>query len=135
MRAEQEAEAARAAAHAREASRHGGVAWSGLSPAPFRSRSPQAIVAAAERRLSERDAWRASTSGAAACAIAEAQRAAHAAYAAGEAVRAALARGLAGEMSRCEAAAAEMAALARRAHRAACRARRALRQASARSGD
>jgi len=130
IRAERQAETARAAAHAREASRHAGVAWSGLAPDPFRPRSPLAIAAAAERRIADLAAWRGSTTGEVMSAIAEAQRAAHAAHAAGEAARAALSRGLDEEIGRCETAAAEMAALALAASRAARRARRALREAS-----
>jgi hypothetical protein len=92
--AEEAADAARALAHAREAARHAGVVWSGLTPEPFRHRTPEALARDMAFRLAAMRDWRASRTGRLLAAMTEAERAV-------EAVRACAARGLAANDARC----------------------------------
>ena len=92
--AEQAAEAARALAHAREAGRHAGVAWSGLAPDRFRARTPEILARDAAVRLAALQRWRQTRQGRLLTAMTEAERCV-------ERVRSCLARGLAASDARC----------------------------------
>jgi hypothetical protein len=92
--AEEAADAARALAHAQEAGRHAGVAWSGLAPEPFRERTSEALAQDVASRLAALQRWRASRTGRLLTAMGEAERAV-------ESVRACAARGLAANDARC----------------------------------
>jgi hypothetical protein len=91
---EEAAEAARAVAHAREAARHAGVGWSGLTPDPFRTRTPETLARDAATRLAALQRWRQTRQGRLLAAMTEAERAV-------ERVRACVARGLAANDARC----------------------------------
>jgi hypothetical protein len=90
--AEHRAETVRAAAHAREAGRQRGVAWSGLGPEPYRRRSPGEITTAATAMAAALTAWRASRRGRLNAALVRVQALAKAAHAAADQAQAALAR-------------------------------------------
>jgi hypothetical protein len=90
--AEHRAEAARAAAHDREATRQHGVSWSGLGAEPFRRRSPGEINTAALGMAAALSAWRASRRGRLNAALVRVQTLARAAHAAADEAQAALAR-------------------------------------------
>jgi hypothetical protein len=92
--AEEAADAARALAHAREAARHAGVAWSGLAPDAFRARTPENMTRDAATRLAALQHWRQTRQGRLLAAMTEAERAV-------ERVRACIARGLAANDARC----------------------------------
>jgi hypothetical protein len=92
--AEEAIDAARALAHAREAARHSGVAWSGLGPEPFGGRAAEALARDAAARLAALRHWRLSRTGRLLAAMTDAERAV-------EAVRACAARGLAANDARC----------------------------------
>ena len=98
---ERRREAVRAAAHAREARRYEGVAWSGFAPEAYRPRTAAALETAAAAILARRKAWREGTPGRILSAVAMAQSAAESAHAAGEAIRAALSRDAERELDRC----------------------------------
>lgn len=106
MAAEEAAwEERRAAAHASDVERSGGVAWSGLGPEPFSPRSAARIEADAAARLLALRRWRATCQGRFLISVARAQRAAADAHLAGEAARDAVARDFDAERDRCSAAA------------------------------
>ncbi|HEY8572504.1 hypothetical protein [Phenylobacterium sp.] len=88
----------RAAAHAREAARSRGVAWSGLDPGPFGRRSSEALLRDACALHDALAARRESPAGRLSVALAKAQAAARDAHSAAEALRGALARGEIGEL-------------------------------------
>ncbi|HZZ68869.1 MAG TPA: hypothetical protein VFE18_11920 [Phenylobacterium sp.] len=94
LRAEQDADAQRAALHVREARRHGGVAWSGLAPDPLAGRSPADLSRDAEARLADLRVWRQGATGRLLSALTDAERAV-------EGLRSCLARGLALQDARC----------------------------------
>ena len=119
-------EGARVDAHAREAARSRGVAWSGLGPEPWRPRSAAQVEASARARLERLQAWRASAAGRFLAAVASAQRAAETAHVAGEAARAAVARGMDHGANSCRQAADALEAEGRALLAAARAARRAL---------
>jgi hypothetical protein len=108
------AEQVRQRSHERDAGRQRGVAWSGLGPDVFRSRSDEVLAAEATQRLRMIEAWRTSREGRLLGTLGDVQRAAEAAYAIAEAGRAALARGSAPSQA-LGGLAAQVAALARAA--------------------
>lgn len=114
LRSEVAAEGQRARAHAREAARHGGVAWSGCAPEPFRARSADEIRETARRKAEDRATWRRTASGRFLAATTAGQRAAAAAHQACERARAAWSRDFDGEVAACAAAAEDMKAEALR---------------------
>jgi hypothetical protein len=71
-----------------------GVAWSGLAPEPFPSRTAEALARDAAARLTALQRWRLARTGRLLAAMAQAERAV-------EAVRACVARGLAANDARC----------------------------------
>ena len=88
---------------AREARRAGGVAWSGLAPAPCATRTEADLLTAARAKLAARRQWRDSALGRFVSAVAQVQVAARDLHAGGERAREAAARGLPQERETCEA--------------------------------
>jgi hypothetical protein len=88
---------------AREARRHAGASWSGVSAEPMEPRSEPELQAVARARLAAARAWRDRSDGAFLAAIASVQRAAESLHAGAEQARAGAARGLSEERARCAA--------------------------------
>jgi hypothetical protein len=108
LQAERSTENARRQLHAKDAQRHRGVSWSGLSPGPFEPRPEATLREAAEERFTARHAWRTAPAGRFLSAIAQAQQTAAAAHAVGEAARASVARNFEAELQACAAAAEDL---------------------------
>lgn len=134
------AEASRSRAHAREAARHRGVAWSACAPEPLAPRSRQDLIRQARETLEARQTWRETEAGRFVRAITQGQLIAGAAHRLCDQARAAWSRNFATEQAACASAARELEAYAlqllknaRRARRAAPTAPRSGRGADARS--
>lgn len=106
------AEASRFRAHAREAARHRGVAWSACAPERPIARSREGLIRQAQQTFEARRAWRETEAGRFLRAITEGQLIAAAAHRLCEQARAAWSRNFAAEQETCASAAEELEAYA-----------------------